>query len=299
MVWQDRDYNRHDGHVAGPPVGFGPRIGRRSVVFWLLLINIGVFILNGILTRLMDAMPGDGLLFRVGYFSADTAIYKFQIWRFLSFQFLHADLAHLFGNMLGIFFFGPLIESFLGSRRFLRFYLLCGFAGSLGYLLLWSTGLIVSHVSVPLVGASAGVFGILIAAALVAPNVNVLLFFVLPIRLRMLVWIIVGVAAYIVLAEGHVPGSNAGGQSAHLGGAGIGFLLIKNPSILNRLDLTRWRSSSNKGRGRWYRRQEAIQQDNTEVDRILSKVKEHGLHSLTRREKRTLQRATERQRSTG
>ena len=115
----------------------------------------------------------------------------------------------------------------------------------------------------------------------------------------MLVWIIVGVAAYIVLAEGHVPGSNAGGQSAHLGGAGIGFLLIKNPSILNRLDLARWRSSSNKGGGPWYRRQEAIQQDNTEVDRILSKVKEHGLHSLTRREKRTLQRATEQQRSAG
>jgi hypothetical protein len=132
---------------------------------------------------------------------------------------------------------------------------------------------------------------------MVAPNAKVLLFFVLPIPIRVLAWLIVGVAAYTVLAKGHVAGSNAGGDAAHLGGALLGFLLIRSPALLN------WQprlfSAAPRGPGRWQRRQQESRRDTAEVDRILTKVKEHGLHSLSRREKKILQKATEKQRRAG
>ena len=242
---------------------------------------------------------GPNPLESIGAFSAAKAIGQLQIWRFVSFQFLHGDTGHLFMNMLAIFFFGPVIENYLGSRRFLRFYLFCGLAGPVAYLILWASRLVVGTADAQMVGASAGVFGILVAAALIAPNAKVLLFFVLPIPLRVLAWILVGIAAYVVVAEGHVAGSNAGGQAAHLGGAAIGFWLIKRPGLLSWPGRGRLRRTAPSGSSRPPRRQVRIEQNERDVDRILTKVKEGGLHSLTRHEKRTLHRATHRQRQGG
>ena len=164
-----------------------------------------------------------------GAFTAQLAVFHLQLWRFITFQFLHASLMHLAFNMLALFFFGPLMESYLGRRRYLAFYLLCGMAGPISYLLFYGLHVGAANRTNGLIGASAGVFGILIAAAQVLPNVTVLIYGFIPARLRTVAWVLLGVAVYTVFTNGN----NAGGEAAHLGGAALGYLLIKNERWLD------------------------------------------------------------------
>ncbi len=306
MSWQDRHYHRES---FGPTMRTG--FSGRSVVFWLIVINVGVFLLDAVLLRLFGPAEqvfrfSDGMQIAMrfqpieawGYFSAATAIMDFQVWRFVTFQFLHAGLGHILFNMLGLYFFGPMIESHLGSRRFLAFYLLCGVAGAVAYLLLWAAGFLVSSPIVSLVGASAGVLGVLIAAATIAPNMQVMLLFPpIPMKLKTMAWIMVGIGAYTVLFMGHRADSNAGGEAAHLGGCALGYLLIRRPWLLNFADF----GAARGGLGGMLKRPPKPRKpkvDDREVDRILDKVRQHGLGSLTAKEKRTLAKATDQKRGT-
>jgi membrane associated rhomboid family serine protease len=123
-----------------------------------------------------------------------------------------------------------MVEQHLGSRRYLRFYLICGMGGAVTYLGLWAKGILIGDPWQPLVGASAGIFGVLIAAAQVAPDATVMLLFPpIPMRLRTLAWAFIAIAVYTVLTRGH----NAGGEAAHLGGAIGGFLLMQGERMLS------------------------------------------------------------------
>jgi len=225
-----------------------------SVTGWLIVINVAVFILDAFLYRagIVGQVPTgraiagpDGTvsvivnqtspLEAIGHFSAGTAIYGLQIWRFLTFQFVHAHLQHLFFNMLGLYFFGQMIESFLGRQRFLIFYLVCGAAGALVYLGLWKLNVLVGSPWVPLVGASAGIFGILAAASRVAPRATVMMAFPpMPIELRTWAMLLLGIAALTIIFAG----PNAGGEAAHLGGAIAGYLGIRAAAPGPRMRLT-------------------------------------------------------------
>jgi membrane associated rhomboid family serine protease len=307
MAWQDRDYNRD-----GP--GFGPmgRVSARSVTFWLIAVCVAVFALDALLGVTLNARGGfpSGPLTAWGAFRADAAVYHAQVWRFLSFQFLHANVWHILFNMIGLYFFGRFIESFLGPRRYLALYLLSGVGGALFYLVLLGLGSLPHTQRVPfllgagaatqLVGASAGIFGVLVACAVIAPHQRVNL--VLPpitLSIRALALILLGLAGFFLLAGG----SNAGGEAAHLGGAAIGFVLIRYPRLLgfaDRIPTDAFARLAEKQRlSAARRRQRRDQAEDAQVDRILAKVKEHGLHSLSEAEKRTLQRATDRHRRAG
>jgi membrane associated rhomboid family serine protease len=209
----------------GPPSPRGPQWNFQppqnwSITTWLIVINVVVFFLDQVFH-----VP----VMRWGYFSIDTAVRQGEVWRFITFQFLHANVQHIFFNMLSLYFFGKFIESYLGRWRYLAFYLICGIAGAVGYIVLWAVGLLIPYSSVALVGASAGVFGILIGAARVAPNLRVMLMFPpIPMKLRTLAWVFIGIAVVTIVAEG----KNAGGEAAHLGGAAAGALLIQFPGIL-------------------------------------------------------------------
>jgi len=308
MGYEDRPYYRDErgpgGFGGGGGGGFslGSGLSGSVMVIWLLGINAGVFLLDALLGRAIGVYQMQFGRFIVqyspiefwGYFSIDTVFAGGQLWRILTFQFLHDGLWHLLGNMLGLFFLGPIVERWLGSRRFLAFYLLCGVSGSIMYVLLWGMGILINSSAVPLIGASAGVFGILMAAALIAPNVNVLLFFILPVPLKYVIWGALFIAAAVVIGGGN----NAGGEAAHLGGAALGFLLIKYPGYLNWADGlgARLRGPSPAQREARQRQRAKQQQaaEQQEVDRILDKVRQHGMQSLTGKEKKTLQRATER-----
>ena len=269
MGIHDRDYMQADapGSPGGgtPAGGFGVgRLSGWSVTTWLLAINIAVFLLDRLLggTGLayvrvilsqasgiigdayipvrqaaevvvpaglrVDAIDRVSPLNRWGFFSFESALAQLQLWRWFTFQFLHASLGHIFGNMLGLFFFGSMIEQFLGRRRFLVFYLACGVAGPLLYLLFVLANVLQAETYTPLVGASAGVFGILAAAAVIAPDTMVLVYGIVPVKLRTLALVLLGVAALTVFTQGR----NAGGEAAHLGGAALGYLLIRHPEWL-------------------------------------------------------------------
>lgn len=251
MGFADRDYNR---------AGYGRPMSRRvgilpmwSVTTWLIVINVAVFVLNivcarmniGYTVRIPLLIDGVQVIqphrepwpTGIGHFSVLTAIYQLQIWRFITFQFLHAGTTHLLFNMIALFFFGPLVESYLGARRYIVFYFLCGIAGAVTYVLLWLAHILIGYPWIELVGASAGIFGVLIAAAQIAPDATVLIYGIIPMRLRVMALVLLAVAAYTVIFNGH----NAGGEAAHLGGAALGFALIRWPHVLDRLTLSRRR----------------------------------------------------------
>lgn len=231
----------------------------------------------------------------------------FEFWRLIGFQFLHANLPHLLFNMIGLFFFGPIVEQHLGRKRYLAFYLLSGIFGALMYLLLNMGGFIATQIApdipsipgllfndpkTPLVGASAGVFGVLMAGAYLAPNIEVLLFFLIPMRLKMLAYGLVILALYTVITGG----TNAGGEAGHLGGAIAGWYFIRHPhhlhgffDVLGRVDPT---SHHYRGGARPQRRGRGEASKEAEIDRILLKIKERGMHSLSDRERQTLQEAS-------
>src|SRR5215213_4515419 len=136
----DRDYIRER-----PRGGFGA-FSFWLVTTWLIAINVLVFFADGILLRAegpsrqrvatefeedwVEPAPPPapygwmGPLQRWGYFSTDKAVLQGQAWRLVTFQFLHASPGHLLMNMLGLFFFGPIVEGHFGPRRYLAFYLL-------------------------------------------------------------------------------------------------------------------------------------------------------------------------------
>jgi len=234
----DRDYYR-----SGPPRGGFGYFSFWSVTTWLIIINVSVFFLDGMLHRMVPHPPTPfddyrynpydrmGPLELWGYFSTAKAIYSAQVWRFITFQFLHASPGHLFGNMIGLYFFGPIVEAHFGSRRYVAFYLLCGLAGAVSYLVLAATHVLgTMPPDVPLVGASAGIFGLLVSAAIIAPDVQIYIFVPIPIKVLAIFAMIL--AAYTVFALGPA-GGNAGGEAAHLGGGVLGFLLMKNQHWLN------------------------------------------------------------------
>jgi membrane associated rhomboid family serine protease len=263
---------------------------------------------SGQLVGWAEIMPMHWLTAKLHF---STRLGGLEFWRFLGFQFLHASIAHLVFNMIGLFFFGPIVEDALGRKRFLAFYLLCGCCGALMYLILNGIGyfvflkfgnvaipgLLFSDPSTPLVGASASIFGVIMAGAYLAPNATAV-YLIFPMRLQTLAYFLVGLALFTVVTAGR----NAGGEASHLGGAIAGAYFIRHAhhlhnffDILGRVDPTSHHYQQGAVRRnappqRWRNRVA----DPAEIDRILEKISRDGLHSLSDDEKRILAQASER-----
>jgi membrane associated rhomboid family serine protease len=234
-----------------------------------------------------------------GHFSTARLFFGWEVWRVLTFQFLHANVTHLILNMLGLWFFGSMVEKLLGSKRYAAFYLTCGIFGAVLYLVLNSLGnlavyaglpykvpgLLFDSVYMPLVGASAGIFGVLLAAAFIAPRAIIYAFFVLPLRLRTAVYLFFGIALINLLRDT----SNSGGEAAHVGGALAGAFFIRRMHLLRDFfDVFGDSRRARPGAG-----PSGAMAAGAEVDRVLAKVHATGLSSLTEGEKETLRRASE------
>lgn len=230
-----------------------------------------------------------------GHFSTFTGFRKVEVWRLVTFQFLHGSPLHIFFNMFALWIFGPLVEQQLGRKRYLAFYLICGIFGGLMYLLLNLIGAIgVSmpgalqvEIYTPLIGASAGVFGVLMACAYIAPRAVVRLLFP-PISIQMR-WFVYG---YFAIALGNLvlAGHNQGGDAAHVGGALAGYFFIRRPHLLR--DFFDVFGDSRKKPVE----PAASPQRDGEIDAILDKINRDGLASLSDSEKRTLAEHSRRER---
>ena len=211
----------------------------------LILINVACFAAQLLLhiplggydpNRVVYDAPGgiisDLLAFQPGLFLRGF------VWQPFAYMFLHANLPHLFFNMIWLFFFGPEVERTLGSRQFTYFYLLCGAVGVLATMTPWimSRVLWLMHAdphmiaqlrataSVRVVGASGALSGVLIAFAVIDPERQVFLFPIpFPINARALV--------IIVIVWNLLMGLGGGGGNVsvltHLGGMGVGYLYMK------------------------------------------------------------------------
>lgn len=233
-----------------------------------------------------------------GHFSTTLGFQSLEVWRLVTFQFLHANFMHLFFNMFGLWVFGGMVEEYLGRRKYLAFYLACGIFGGLAYLLLnfmggvlnWSLPAVLIHdPRVPLVGASAGVFGVIMAGAKIAPREIV--FAPVPVPLRFLAY------GYVIIAAANLilGGSNAGGDAAHVGGALAGAFFIRRSYLLKDFfDIWSDSRPSQAKPERAVRVAPAPPPDAAEIDRVLAKVSATGMESLTEEEREVLRRGTAR-----
>lgn len=174
----------------------------------LLLANVAVFFLvqltGGVFAAPLALWPiGSGL---------------FWPWQVGTYSFLHSGFGHLFFNMLGLWMFGSELEALWGRKRYLQFYFASVVAAALVQLVVTS---LLGSVA-PTVGASGGLFGLLLAYALVFPKRIILLFFVIPMQAR---WLAVLYGA-LELYQGFYVMNSGVAHFAHLGGMLGGWLML-------------------------------------------------------------------------
>ncbi|MGH7547274.1 MAG: rhomboid family intramembrane serine protease, partial [Gemmatimonadales bacterium] len=190
----------------------GPQriFGMTPWVWRLLVANLVVFLLQ------MTIFVNQGFLATFGFVPLRAMA---QPWTFLTYMFLHVGPLHLGFNLLALFVFGSAVEERMGSGPFLGYYLLCGLGGAaLSYLLM-------QFREVPLVvGASAAVYGVLLAFAWAWPDRPI---YVFPLPEPIPAKWLVTFAAAISLVLALVPTDDKVAHLAHLGGFGTGFLYLK------------------------------------------------------------------------
>ena len=277
MGLHDRTYWKDD-QGGGGSGGFGGGMGAGQMpkpgpaVGMLLIANIAMFF--------FQLVPGV-----TGHLVLVPARWWF-VWNYITFQFLHGGPMHLIFNMIGLYFLGMVLERAWGPRRFVTFYFVCGVFAGICHVLMTFAG--VGDPRIPLLGASGGVYAIVVACAILFPHIRlILLFFLVPIRFAALLFL--GVAVYYILQ-----GGSGGGvaHAAHLGGAVMAAVWVW---VLPRLRGAARDASLRHQQGAWDRKMKQRAAEQAEIDRILDKIKVSGLNSLTRGEKDTLQQATKRQ----
>jgi membrane associated rhomboid family serine protease len=242
----------------------------------LIVANIAFFILTAVSPNAYDVLA----LVPIGVLQ--------RPWTLVTYMFLHAGFMHLFFNMIGLFFFGPRLESRLGGRDFLLVYMLSGIAGAL-----------LTFIFTPqsaVVGASGAVLGVLAAYARIWPEERIYIWGILPVTARVMV---IGLAV-VSVASGFSRNGSDIAHFAHLGGLGAGWLFmmwrerrrkpawgVTQPSVV--------RSALGGARSRRDRWQAMKVEDlhiinRTEAERILMKLRDHGEASLTIDEQQFLDR---------
>ena len=194
-------------------IRFGPPI--TPVVKMLVIANVAIFVFSLLVPRFgLNLNHALGLIpYRVTH--------SFYIWELVTYMFLHGGFYHILFNMLGLWMFGSDLEKTWGSEKFLFYYFLTGIGGGICYILIGPS------VRIPTVGASAAVYGILLAFGMLFPNriilVPILFFFFIPLRAKYLVMIVGGIALLNSLSVA-ATGIN---DVAHLGGMIFGYLYLR------------------------------------------------------------------------
>lgn len=273
----------------------------------LIIANVACFIVFNIFLEI--SAPGKGALRDQLYLSL-AGLKEGRIWQLLSFQFLHANLLHLLFNMMGMYFIGRIVEDRLPRARFFQLYLVSGVLGGLAQVL---AGLVLSKFGGPVVGASAGVTALLAAFSLMYwhQRFKVLLFFFIPVELtgQFMFWAVLASSVIgLVLTGASVNNEPGIAHIAHLGGFFSAFLFVSRDGSPARFG--EWIASQTARRPKktmvsagkaatsWGAaapvQEEELPADefiSKEVDPILDKISAQGLHSLTERERKILDKA--------
>lgn len=277
-----------------PDSGSGNFARITPVVKWLLIVNAAVYVLD----LLLKGEASDGPLRIWGTFTIQSAFLEGRIWEFVSFQFLHAHVGHLLMNSIGLFVFGPWMEKWWGSIRFLYFYILSGVGGALLFSLLVAVDFLPGGSAQGIIGASAGIYGILAGVAVISPSLVVTLLFP-PISLTMRQLALAALAISVAVIVFGI-GNNEGGEAGHLGGAIAGFLLVRAWMLWGDTET----ESATRVRARGPRRDITPKikprtrvdlSGQSEIDDILDKISKDGIHSISDEERELLKRVSEQQ----
>ncbi|MCI0530429.1 MAG: rhomboid family intramembrane serine protease [candidate division Zixibacteria bacterium] len=255
---------------------FGPGGGLPQAVKWLLMANVGVFAL-----QLLVGSEYYRMVLYLGLVP-QLIIQKGFIWQFVTYMFLHGGVFHILFNMFALWMFGSEIERYWGSREFLKYYFLCGVgAGLLTFVTSLSS-------TVPTIGASGAIFGVLVAYAMMFPDRYIYIYFVLPVKTKYLV-VFFAIIEFFASVN-HTP--DGIGHFAHLGGMLIGYLYLKlDWRIGNFFRKIKQAGHSWQERSR-QKKEEEKRMLLLEVDRVLDKINRQGMDSLTKGEKKLLDDAS-------
>lgn len=276
----------------------------------LIVINVAIFLVMGAI-YVFSTVGGADWVYAVisKQFTIPPKFGDFLLrpWTIFTYAFAHSltDIFHILFNMLVFYWFGRLFIEYLGNDKLIALYVLGAITGGVVYLMVYNLVPYFMERSdfLGMVGASAAVFAIVTGAAVLQPNYTFFLLFLGPIRIKYIA------AFYIIMSFLGSVGTNAGGNIAHLGGALIGFIYIKQLQVgvdwggwvTSTLD---WIKSLFEPRPKvkvTYRKNEPKQKTRTssksmpgtkasqeEIDAILDKISERGYESLSADEKEKL-----------
>lgn len=274
----------------------------------LIIINVAVFLIVGCI-RILLFLTGNSDLFEwiVSFISFPLSVQAFiyKPWTLITYMFTHVALFHLLWNMITLYWFGQILSDYTSTKKITPLYLLGGLAGALVTLLLISViPVFRPYIGNPMVGASAGITAIIIAAATLVPNYKLNLLFIGPVKLIYVAMFVVFIDVLNVASY-----DNVGGNLAHLGGglmgyiftvqykkgrdlgSGIGSFLnwaenLFKPSAKSKMKVAYKRTVSDAE----YNYNKKISQE--QIDSILDKISKSGYESLTKTEKDILFKAS-------
>jgi membrane associated rhomboid family serine protease len=282
------------------------------VIKYMIIANVAMFFLQNMLMSSVFTFGGEPLS---DFFIEMTYLmpigHGFLVWQLVTYMFLHGGFTHILFNMLMLWMFGMEVENTWGSKRFLIFYFVCGIAAGL-------TNILIAPFfaePAPTIGASGAVYGVLVAFAMMFPNRYIYIYFLLPIKAKYLIPVLLGMEMFY-----GITGSSEGvAHMAHLGGAFIAviWILLDSRGFLERmLPKGRIRSgdiTSTGLRSSWSQPTQSANfyeikpepkpkasgdpdSDRYQkvIDEILDKISKNGYAGLTEEEKRILLDASKR-----
>ncbi len=275
---------------------------RSGTMMRLIIINVSLFLLVNLTATILKLFMVDSSLLSYALsVPSDLQTLLLRFWTPLSYMFYHKQFFHILFNMLVLFWFGQIFSIYYSDKQLLSLYIFGGLMGALFYvagynLFPYYAGYISSSI---LMGASASILALLVAAAMRAPQMEMRLLLLGRVKL---IWI---AAAMILISFFGLTSSNAGGELAHLGGAFAGYLFVvfdkKGKDITRFIGIiidffvSLFRPKPKQKTVKYhaqkmsdgdYNQKKAA--DEREIDRILDKIKLSGYESLTTDEKKKL-----------
>ena len=258
-------------------------------VMRIIIINVIIFFIQGLTSYYLvqysytfnNEVVRSGAPAMTFYFGLTPSLVltKGFVWQFFTYMFLHGGFFHIFLNMYALLIFGMPIEQFWGSKKFLFYYLFTGTgAGITIFILNMIIGGGASHV--PTIGASGAVFGLLLAFGILYPNVQILLFFIIPMKAKYLVIMYGAIELYSLISTG---GQGNISHVGHLGGLffGLVFFLFtrkRGVSFKSKLASARFHKEMKTA----VMPQKATEKNNIEfLKNLLEKIKTSGPHTVS------------------
>lgn len=314
MGLYERDYSRDEPWAqqdSWRPASESPRGGGSgyqgpwSITTILIVINVVVFLLDMVLKdQTRSNQSPFGIISEYFSVRGDTLVKPWSWYRFLSYGFVHNNqsILHILFNMFGLFAFGRSVEERMGRAEYLRFYLVAVVFGGLIYslrcvLMAIPSGLDVMNLPQQAIGASGAVMAVTILFAFYYPDAMILLMAVFPVK----AW--VAAVGFVVLnVIGAITSDESIAFDIHLAGAAFAAIYFRKQMFLGGYAPAHWysalqRALKPKPKLRVHVPDNSVAKEEAEADRILAKISESGLDSLTRAERKTLERHSRRKRA--